>query len=122
MVAHEGHVLLLTHACKSHAANIGKPFCRLMDQRLTNLLVWHVVDGGHRKWSQHYFSSFDLKKYNKKEKKNTREGRRKKEEREEGRGGGGEQLKPPPLPEKSFFLETLRESSRVGEIFFKKIQ
>lgn len=76
----EGHALPLTCAYSLRADNLSKPFSRLIDRQLMNLLVQHVMDGGHHKWSQYHFSSLGLKKLQKKRKKlcKNEEGKRRK--------------------------------------------
>lgn len=94
----ECHGYTLNRACIACAADLGTPFGRLINRRLTNLLVRCVVDGGHWRLFQHHFSSSDLKKTKKKKERE----KRMMEERREGK-----RAKNSSLPgDESFFGES----------------
>lgn len=47
MVGLEGHVHTLTHVCIAYASDLSKPFGKLIDRQLTNLMVGSMVDGDY---------------------------------------------------------------------------
>lgn len=89
VVARGSHVRTLNCVCMVRATDLDKPFSRLIDWRLMNLLVRCVVDRSHQRLSQCHSSSFwheKIKNKNKnKNKKIQEEGGGWKEGRERGR-------------------------------------